>query len=188
MALAETFVHGDAERRARLAGDALAMIADPAQLAQLRLVLRAIDSRAVNLVLAASPTAVHRDVAGRPPERTSWAGPAPGCPQRRSAFGAFRKADDVPGLRRSRRRTSRIRISTPVGYRPDDPPVTDHPTSIRPLVLPVATGTDLTREVTLQADAVVVGSGAGGGVSRRRSRLRAARRGASKPGHSQTRG
>jgi hypothetical protein len=42
IALAETFVGGDAERRGRLAGEALLQTADPAQLAQLRFVLRAI--------------------------------------------------------------------------------------------------------------------------------------------------
>ena len=48
-ALAETFVVGDADRRAALAGQALAQTADPEQLSLLRLVLRAMDSRAANL-------------------------------------------------------------------------------------------------------------------------------------------
>ncbi len=162
MALAETFVHGDAERRARLAGDALAMIADPAQLAQLRLVLRAMDSRAVNLVLAASPTAfTAMSPAARQSYLLGWAGSR--LPQRRSAFGAFRKAMTFLAYADPGENVSNPHLA-PVGYRPDDPPVTDHPTSIRPLVLPVATGSDPNVAVTLEADAVVVGSGAGGGV------------------------
>ena len=39
-AVAETFVRGDAVRRARLTAEALERAADPAQVAQLRLVLR----------------------------------------------------------------------------------------------------------------------------------------------------
>ncbi|MFL5647159.1 MAG: hypothetical protein ACJ776_02070, partial [Chloroflexota bacterium] len=54
-ALAETFVAGDAERRAELAADALGETADPEQVTLLRLVLRAMDLRAVNLVLGGRP-------------------------------------------------------------------------------------------------------------------------------------
>ncbi len=57
IALAEAFVPGDAESRVRLAGEALLRSADPAQLSQLRLVLRAMDSRAVNLALTGKATA-----------------------------------------------------------------------------------------------------------------------------------
>ena len=81
--------------------------------------------------------------------------------QRRSAFGAFRKlltflayADPGgdppnPNLRA-------------VGYRPDDPPITRDLSPVRPYALPATGGRD--DPMTLDADAVVVGSGAGGGV------------------------
>lgn len=89
-ALAETFVKGDGERRGRLAGEALERAADPAQLGQLRLVLRAMDSRAADLVIAGRPrrfTAMSPDARER--YLLGWAGSR--IPQRRSAFGAFRK-------------------------------------------------------------------------------------------------
>ena len=66
IALAETFVAGDAERRAGWPAEALARTADPAQLRQLRLVLRAMDSRAANLALTGEPDGVHVDDARRP--------------------------------------------------------------------------------------------------------------------------
>ena len=49
--LAETFVRGDALRRARLTTEALERAADPSQVRQLRLVLRLIESPLVNLLL-----------------------------------------------------------------------------------------------------------------------------------------
>lgn len=55
VALAETFVRGDAVHRARLAADALAEVADPAQLAQLRLALRMLETPAANLAVARIP-------------------------------------------------------------------------------------------------------------------------------------
>jgi choline dehydrogenase-like flavoprotein len=159
-ALADTFVRGDGARRARLAADALEQVADPAQLDDLHLVLRAMDSRAVNLLLAGRPTrftAMSPDVRQR--YLLGWAHSR--IAQRRSAFGAFRKlltflayADPGgdppnPNLRA-------------VGYRPDDPPITRDLSPVRQYALPAsgAPGDPL----TLDADAVVVGSGAGGGV------------------------
>src|SRR6188474_3246157 len=50
--LAETFVRGDALRRARLTVDALERAADPAQVDQLRLVLRVVQSGLANTALA----------------------------------------------------------------------------------------------------------------------------------------
>ncbi len=159
-ALAETFVRGDGEGRARLAADALAQVADPAQLDDLHLVLRAMDSRAVNLLLARRPTRfAAMDPDARERYLLGWAHSR--IAQRRSAFGAFRKlltflayADPGgdppnPNLRAA-------------GYRPDDPPITRFLTTVRPYTLPSAGATD--DPLTLDADAVVVGSGAGGGV------------------------
>ncbi len=136
-ALAETFVRGDGEQRARLAADALEQVADPAQLDDLHLVLRAMDSRAVNLLLARRPTRfVAMDPDARERYLLGWAHSR--IAQRRSAFGAFRKlltflayADPGgdppnPNLRA-------------VDYRPDDPPITRFLTTVRPYTLP-ATG------------------------------------------------
>ena len=53
--LAETFVRGDSLRRSRLAADALLKVADPAQVAQLRLVLRVMESRLANLLISGRP-------------------------------------------------------------------------------------------------------------------------------------
>lgn len=159
-ALAETFVRGDGARRAQLAADALEQVADPDQLRDLHLVLRAMDSRAVNLLLAGRPTgfgAMSHEARQR--YLLGWANSR--IAQRRSAFGAFRKlltflayADPGgdppnPNLRA-------------VGYRPDDPPITRDLSPVRQYALPTSGGPG--DPLTLDADAVVVGSGAGGGV------------------------
>ena len=149
-------------RRGRLAGEALQRSADPAQLTQLRLVLRAMDSRAVGALLSGRPTGF---TAMTPEAREryllGWANSR--IPQRRSAFQAFRKlmtflayadpGDAIPDPHLEA-----------VGYQRDDPPVTNDLTPVRPFVLPGGPSATSDATVTLDADAVVVGSGAGGGV------------------------
>lgn len=160
-ALAETFVPGDAERRACLAADALEEVTDPAQLRQLRLVLQAMDSRAANLLLTGRPirfTAM--SAAARERYLLDWG--TSRIPQRRSAFAAYRKLLTFLAYGDPGGETPDAHVAT-IGYRPDDPPLTSHVTPIRPHVLPGAFGAD-DGPVTLEADAVVVGSGAGGGV------------------------
>jgi choline dehydrogenase-like flavoprotein len=160
-ALAETFVRGDALRRARLTAAALERAADPAQVAQLRLVLRVSESRLANLVIAhqaaafsaMSPATRERYLLGW---STSRLGP------RRSAFSSLRKlltfiAYADPGVDGVNPRHASI------GYVPDRPPVTTDPTPIVPLVLPFDDGLGDT-PMLLEADVVIVGSGAGGGV------------------------
>jgi len=156
--LAETFVRGDSLRRANLAAGALEAAADPAQVRQLRLVLRLFESRLANLVLARRPTAF-RDLPPADRERylLAWANSPLGL--RRSAFHAFRKlltflayADGAGG--------TNPRLAA-MDYRPDAPPVTPSPTPIRPWTLPAP---DASGVVTVDADVLVVGSGAGGGV------------------------
>jgi choline dehydrogenase-like flavoprotein len=156
--LAETFVRGGSTRRAGLAAEGLAKAADPAQVRQLRLVLRLIQSRLVNFILIGRPTAF-RDLSPADRERylLGWANSR--LPLRRSAFQAFRKlltflayADPgVPG--------SPNPLRAAIGYRPERPPVTAEPTSVRPFALEPGD-----EPVALEADVVVVGSGAGGGV------------------------
>ncbi len=163
VALAEAFVPAGAESRGRLAGEALLGSADPAQLSQLRLVLRAMDSRAGNLALTGraraftsmTPDARERYLLG-------WAGSR--LAQRRSVFGAFRKLLTFLAYADGGDGSAGPRLAG-IGYHPDDPPVTAEPASIR---LHAVTGGhaagDVDAPIVLDADVVVVGSGAGGGV------------------------
>jgi choline dehydrogenase-like flavoprotein len=161
IALAETFVRGDAERRGRIAGEALERVVDPAQMTQLRLVLRAMDSRAVNLVLAGRPTpfgAMSADARERYLLR--WA--ASPLAQRRSAYQAFHKLMTFLAYADPGDGAPDPHLAT-VGYRPDQPPTTTDLSPIRPISIADGAGAG-DGPVTLDADAVVVGSGAGGGV------------------------
>ncbi len=160
-ALAETFVPGDAPRRARLAGAALTASADPSQVRQLRLALRLMGSGAANLLLAGRPRSF---LAMSPPAREryllGWANARLGT--RRSAFAALRKlltflAYADPGADAPNPRL------VGMGYRPDDPPVTPDRCAIQPVVLPPA-GDVGHGPAILEADVVVAGAGAGGGV------------------------
>ena len=162
-ALAETFVAGDGANRARLASEALTAVTDPAQVRQLRLALRLMDSTAANLLLSGRPRSFRSmPAAEREQYLLGWAGSRLGM--RRSAFAAFRKlltflAYADPGVERPNPRLTRL------GYRPDDPPVTGDLTAIRPVDLArVAAGRPAGEAVVLEADAVIVGAGAGGGV------------------------
>ena len=162
--LAETFVRGDAVRRSGLAAEALSRAADPAQVRQLRLVLRLLQSRVVNVALTGRPTPFRdRSPAERERVLLGWAGSR--FPLRRSAFQAFRKlltflayADPgPPGIANP--------LHAAIGYVPDRPPVTARFAAIRPLDVhgPVSPG-EPGSDITLEADVVIVGSGAGGGV------------------------
>ena len=161
-ALAETFVRGDAGRRARLAAEGLSAAADPEQVAQIRMVLGLIERPLVNLALGGGLHAF-RDMAPDERERylLQWAGSR--LALRRSAFNAFRKlltfiAYADPGLDVPNPRLGRI------GYVADPRPTTPELTPVRPTALPFTTG-PLEEPMTLEADVVVVGSGAGGGVT-----------------------
>jgi hypothetical protein len=160
-ALAETFVRGDAVRRARLTSETLDLAADPTQVRQIRLVLRSMESRLANLVLARrprtftsmSPIARQRYLMTRAHSRIGL---------RRSAFGSLRKlltyfAYADPGVDASGNPRHAV-----IGYEPEWPPVTEDRTPIRPYTLPIGVGS-ADEATTLEAD-VVVGSGAGGGV------------------------
>ena len=161
IALAEAFVPGDGERRGRLAGDALEQIIDPSQLRQLRLVLRAMDSRAANLLMGSSTQAfTSMSAAARERYLLGWG--TSRLPQRRSAFGAYRKLLTFLAYADPGGDPPDVHLAT-IGYRPDDPAVTADVTAVRPYPLPAGSGAD-GETVTLDADAVVVGSGAGGGV------------------------
>ena len=156
-AIAETFVRGAATRRANMASAALDLAADREQVAQLRLVLRLLERPIVNMALGAGPRRF-RDLSPAARERYLLTWSTSRFAQRRSAYQALRKllcflayADPGEGG-----------VTNPhwarMGYRPDVAPLTSRPTPIRPLGLP-ANG-----ELSLEADVVVVGSGAGAGV------------------------
>ncbi len=161
--LGDTFVPGiDSKDIARRAAVALSLSIDAAQVRQLRWVLRAFDSRAVCLALTGRATRfVDRDRDAREAFLRDWG--TSRIAQRRAAFTAWRKlltslALAVP----SAEGRNRVMTTTGPGYRPDDPPVTGDRTPIRPYQLPAATGPG--DEVALDADIVIIGSGAGGGV------------------------
>lgn len=159
--LAETFVRGDALRRARLTVEALELAADPSQVDQFRLVLRLIQSPIVNLLLfrKARP---FRTMSPATRERylLSWA--TSRFALRRTAFHGLRKLLTFLAYADPGTDTPNPRLAA-IGYRPDEPPVTAEPTSIRPLRLPFEDGSP-DEPMLLEADAVIVGSGAGGGV------------------------
>lgn len=160
-ALAETFVRGEAQRRARLATDALERAADPAQVDQLRLVLRVVESRLANTLLGAGPRPF-RSMSPSARERYLLGWATSRIALRRSAFQAFRKlltflAYADPGVGRPNAHL------VAMGYEPDRPPPTAAPSQIVPLRPPFEAGPP-DAPMELDADAVVVGSGAGGGV------------------------
>jgi choline dehydrogenase-like flavoprotein len=158
-ALAETFVDGPVESRVSAAAEALEAVVDPGQLAQLRLVLRALDSSTANLLLAGRPTPFTRmPIDAREAVLLGWAGSRIG--QRRSAFAAFRKLFTFLGYADPGAPADDPRLDA-LGYQPDDPPVPVQLAPVRPFALPAP---DRDGWVSLDAEAVVVGSGAGGGV------------------------
>jgi choline dehydrogenase-like flavoprotein len=159
--LAETFVRGDALRRTRLTTEALERAADRSQIRQLRLVLRLIESPLVNLLLIRRARSF-RTMSPATRERylLSWANSR--VPLRRSAFHGFRKlltflAYADPGVERPNARL------TAMGYVPEDRPVAAKASQIR-ATRPSFESGPADEPMEMQADAVVVGSGAGGGV------------------------
>jgi choline dehydrogenase-like flavoprotein len=155
--LAETFVRGGSGRRAGLAAEALTRAADPTQVRQLRLVLRLMESRLASLVLTGRPTPF-RDHSPADRERYLLAWATSRVPLRRSAFQAFRKLLTFLAYADPGTPAARNPLHAAIGYVPDRPPVTPALTTVRPL-----TFEDAADDVVLDADVVVVGSGAGGG-------------------------
>ncbi|HET7831083.1 MAG TPA: GMC family oxidoreductase N-terminal domain-containing protein [Candidatus Limnocylindrales bacterium] len=162
-ALAETIVRGDAPRRARLAAAALDLAADPAQVRQLKLVLTAFESRAANLLLTGRPVRFSElDQPAREAYLLAWA--TSRIPQRRTAYQGLKRllaflAYADPGETGTNPRL------TAIGYDVAPEPVTADPTPVRPLDLAsLASASAAGSPIVLEADVVVVGSGAGGGV------------------------
>jgi choline dehydrogenase-like flavoprotein len=165
-ALAETFAPGDdGARRAALATERLDRGVDPAQVRRLRLALRAFDSRIANLVLSGRPVRFSgTDQRSRERYLAGWAGSRVAA--RRDAFHALRGlftflAYADPGVDAAHPNPRWAAI----GYEPVVNDVAPAPTAISALELPAdPAGIARRLPVDLEADVVVVGSGAGGGV------------------------
>src|SRR5262245_47053850 len=158
--IAETFVRGGARRRARLCAEALDAAVDPSQVRQLRLVLRLFESRLANLVLARRPTAF-RDLSPAARERYLLGWATSRLADRRGAYQAFKRLLTFLAYADPGEGGARNPLLDDIGYTERPEPVTDDPTPIRPLELEPDARSGV---VTLTADVVVVGSGAGGGV------------------------
>ena len=162
--LAATLVPAaDAERVATIASDALSRAVDPSQLAQLRLVLRLLEQPLANLATGAGFAAFRNmDPSARERLLLRWIGSP--LLLRRSGIHAFRKlltfiAYADPGLPEAPNP-----LPWALGYVRDDPPMAPTRPAIEPLVVdrsPVSASHEV---VNLEADVVVVGSGASGGV------------------------
>ena len=135
--------------------------ADPAQVAQLELVLGSSSRPLVNLALAGGPRRSRRHVAGGPRALPARLGRLAARPATVRVRGVP-QAVDLPRLRGSGRRRSEPAAAR-IGYAADprpSPPSRPRSVPTRPAV-PTAPGD---APVMLDADVVVVGSGAGGGV------------------------
>jgi len=161
--LASTFVPAaDGERIANLADEALLRAADPAQVSQLRLVLRALELPLASGAMGAPWRGFSRlDRGARERLLLRWA--TSPIPQQRAAFAAFRRLlaflayADAGGAERANP------LPALAGYDPDRPPVTAEPTPIVPVDVD-RTAHASAGPLELDADVVIVGSGAAGGV------------------------
>jgi choline dehydrogenase-like flavoprotein len=161
--LAETFVpRADAARVTTVAAEALVRAADPAQVAQLRLVLALLEQPIANR-LAGGSAAAFRDMDGPARERLLLRWAASVIPQKRAGFQAFRRLLSFLAYSDPGDPDHPNPLWAIAGYDPDRPPVTADPTPIRTLDLP-RSPSESDAPVALDADVVVVGSGAGGGV------------------------
>ena len=156
------FVPGDAARMARLGAAALDELAEPIDLWQLKLAVRAFDLRLANLALGAGAVRF-RDLDDDARDRYLLGWGTSRLPQRRTTFQAIKRlalflayADPGPGPEANPRWTA-------MGYRPRWEPPTAEPSSVRPLTVDRSRRASSTR-LDLEADVAVVGSGAGGGV------------------------
>ncbi len=162
-AVSETFVPDDGTRRAGLAIEALRAGTDPADIARLRQALRLFESPVANLILSGRSTRF-ADMSPQERERYLLGWATSRLKDRRVAFQALKRllcflAYADPGPDGLNPRLEQM------GYVPDLDVVTDEPTTIRPeLLAPAAGEGGASSTVTLEADVVIVGSGAGGGV------------------------
>ena len=152
-----TVAPGDAPRQANLAAAALSQATDPAALTQLRLVLRALDSAVVNTLTAGVPHPFRSaDPAAREAILRRWARSP--VAMRRTAFQAFKRLGAFFAYADAG--ADGTNPTWPLmGYELVREPVTTDP----PTVVPLADDGG-SQPLELDADVVVVGSGASGGV------------------------
>ena len=165
LALADTFVPGpDAGRRAILAAERLDLGVEAGQVRQLRWALRAFDSRWLNLLIARRPVRFSSlDQAGRERYMAGWASSR--FARRREAFEAYRRLLTFVSYADPGSESDPNPRLAAIGYEPAAEPVTAEPTSLRIVaLLREPPGTARRTPVEMEADVVVVGSGAGGGV------------------------
>jgi choline dehydrogenase-like flavoprotein len=153
--VAEAFAGGDPHRRAALIADSIARVADPSDQRLLRLALRTFDSRLLNRLLGLGAVRLRDlDQHGRDAYLMAWA--TSRLARRRSTFQVLKRlslffAYADPGADGQ---------GNPhwgaMGYGPLRVPVEPGPPAVRPVPVDGPT--------ILEADVVVVGSGAGGGV------------------------
>ena len=152
----------NADRVAEIAGDALVRAVDPAQLRQLRLVLRVLEQPLANLATGAGPRAFGAmDHVQRERLVLGWLGSR--LALRRSALHAFRKLLTFIAYADPGDPSTPNPLPAAVGYEPDDPPLPRELAAIRPIDV-IRKPSRSAGYVQLRADVVVVGSGAGGGV------------------------
>ena len=157
-AIFATVAPGDAPRQANLAAAVLSQVTDPAALLQLRLTLRALDRAVVNALTAGVARSFRSaDPTAREAIMRRWALSPIGL--RRTAFQAFKRLGAFFAYADAGADGSNPTWPI-VGYQLVREPVT----SDGPAVTPLADdGGD--EPLRLEADVVVVGSGAGGGVA-----------------------
>jgi choline dehydrogenase-like flavoprotein len=136
---------------------------DPAQLAQLRLVLRLLEQPLVNLATGGG-FAKFQDMDAPARERLllRWAGSP--LLLRRSGVNAFRKLITFIAYADPGTAEAPNHLPITIGYERDDPPVAATVAPIEPLIVDRSPVSAHHGMVQLEADVVVVGSGAGGGV------------------------
>jgi hypothetical protein len=163
-ALASTFVPAaDAARVADIAADAIVRAVDPAQLEQLRLVLRLLEQPLANLATGAGFSAfAGMDEVARERLVLRWAGSP--LVLRRSGIHAFRKLLTFIAYADPGAPEAPNPLHAAIGYRPDAPPTPPDLSAIQPIQLDRTPAQHSGSEVRLDADVVVVGSGAAGGV------------------------
>ena len=137
--IAETFVRGDALRRARLTTEALERAADPEQVRQFHRLLGLMESRFANLILGRRPTPfTSMSPAARDRYLLAWS--TSPFASRRTAFASLRKlmtflAYADPGADASGNPRHVV-----IGYEPESPTVTEERTPIVPFALPFEVG------------------------------------------------
>lgn len=162
--LAQTFVPAaDAARVASIAADGLVRAVDPSQLVQLRLVLRVLEQPIANLATGAGFQAFRdMDAPSREALLLRWANSP--LLLRRSGANAFRKLLTFIAYADPGAPGAPNHLQQSLGYERDDPPLPPRLAAIAPLDVDRSSPVGHEPPVMLEADVVVVGSGAGGGV------------------------